>query len=153
MKRTRLKSGKGLNKGFGTLSSKKALKSHKNMQYASNKKKERDKEKVSVYKKIDSTRKPECEGCGCSSRPLSHSHLVPVGYDSSLEAEERNIRLHCLSYDGDKGCHEKWEDGIQGEIDQLFDFEENMQIVKTLNFGYFKIKYLSIYDRAFEESV
>ena len=153
MKRTPLKQGKGLSQGNKTLGGGNALKSHKKLGNASNKRKVRDGRKKETYKAIDASREHRCEGCGSWNRPLSHAHLVPVGHNSMLEASERNIRIHCISFDGIKGCHEKWEDGVFGEVDRMDDFDENMEIIRQLDVEYFRRKYISIYGHAPEESI
>lgn len=148
MKRTSIKRGKGLSKGNKSLEGRSAIKSHKKLGNASNKKKVRCGEKKKTYKEIDESREHKCEGCGSWNRPLSHSHLVPVGYNNSLEASERNIRIHCISYDGIKGCHEKWEDGILSEVEGMYDFEENMETIRQLDNNFFNRKHIRVYGKA-----
>jgi len=145
VKRTALKPGKGLSTGNKPLSSSNALKSHKKINNTSNKKRVRDGYKKDAYKRIDSEREQRCEGCGSATRPLSHSHLISVASGVRFESNIDNIRLHCLSFDGVKGCHEKWEDSILGEIDKMLDFEENMEIVKELSTSHYLIKHSRIY--------
>lgn len=145
MKRTGLKRGKGFTSTSKPLKRGNALKSQQIALKPSKKKKVRDEEKRKAYSSVDSTREHRCEGCGSWDRPLSHSHLVSVARNISLEAEERNIRLHCISFLGVKGCHEKWEDGLLGEVDLMHDFIENMAIVKELDMEYFRIKSQKLY--------
>lgn len=50
-----------------------------------------------------------CEGCGSSSLPLSHSHILSVGMFPELEADPNNIVYECYGYKG--SCHEITETG------------------------------------------
>lgn len=79
-----------------------------------------------------------CSGCG-SSENLSHSHLVPVSFNKELESSIENIRLHCKSYAGKKGCHDKWEGRNIIEMMALKDFHENMERIKNLDIKYYNI--------------
>lgn len=153
MKRTSLKPGKGLSQGNKSLVKRSSLKSKKNIKNTSDKKRWRDERKKETYKKIDSSREHKCEGCGSWNRPLSHSHLISVGHNNVFEASEWNIRIHCMSFDGIKGCHEKWEDGLYQEITRMLDFEENMDILQQLDVEYYRKKYINIYGHAPEESI
>lgn len=148
MKRTALKPGKGLSQGNKPLKGGNVIKSHKKINNSSSKKRVRDENKKSVYRKIDSEREHRCEGCGSTTRPLSHSHLISVASGVRFEANIDNIRLHCLSFDGVKGCHEKWEDSVLGEIDKMLDFKENMEIVASLSKTHYLIKCSRIYGTA-----
>lgn len=85
-----------------------------------------------AYDKIDKTRERICSGCGCSHKPLSHSHLIPVSFSDKFEADERNIKFHCMEVPGDKGCHRRWESHDLKEMKTLLDFEENMEYIKEV---------------------
>jgi hypothetical protein len=85
-----------------------------------------------VYKKIDETRGLICEGCGTTNY-LSHSHLISRTERKDLEANENNIKIHCMERkDGTKGCHKRWE-GTLEEKKTLLDFEKNMKFIKEVD--------------------
>lgn len=90
-----------------------------------------------VYQKIDEEREHICSGCGRGDIPLSHSHLIPVGTNQSLECEENNIQLHCLDWGNRKGCHTKWESHNIEEIKDMNDFKENMDYVRSVDETYY----------------
>lgn len=50
-----------------------------------------------------------CTGCGCSDKPLSHSHTLPVGQYPDLESDLENLNYECYGYNG--SCHEITETG------------------------------------------
>lgn len=81
-----------------------------------------------VYAKIDSEREPVCTGCGIGKN-LSHSHLISRKHKEFM-SDERNIKFHCQSANGKKGCAEKWEN--TGERLQLRDYIENMEYIKEV---------------------
>lgn len=134
MKRTPMKRGNGF-----------SSKKKKRINNTSSKERSRKRDKNKAYEEIWLERSHVCEGCGSASNPLSRSHLIPVGFNKSLEANKENIRLHCITFLNNKGCHEKWEDGVLGEIDLMLDFEKNLQIIEKLDVSYSKIKKGSIY--------
>ena len=89
-----------------------------------------DKEKINkeklhkTYEFIDNERPQMCEGCGKTSVPLSHSHILPKRTFKHLEADPENIRLHCYGYTG--SCHEKWESLNYEKVKDMLDFEKNL---------------------------
>lgn len=139
LKRSPLKAGSGLSGGSGLKRSSNRLKQ------ASAKKKKVISEKIKAYKYIAETRELKCEGCGRTDVPLSHSHLVAESFDHSLAGDPRNIRLHCLDWMDHKSCHEKWENGVKEEVEQMLDFKENMNILKEINEDYYNRKHIQIY--------
>lgn len=91
-----------------------------------------------IYEEIDSEREYQCTGCG-NTRNLSHSHLVPVGYDKSLESVKENITYHCLTIGTKKGCHDIWESHDLAQMKKLKDFKENIEKIKKLNINYYNL--------------
>ena len=68
-----------------------------------------------------------CDECGRPDR-LSFSHLLSRRrYPELIDCKE-NIVLHCMSFDGDIGCHERWEAGDE----TMKTFEKLTNIVKEL---------------------
>jgi len=70
-----------------------------------------------------------CTGCRNSNQPTP-SHLIPRSRRRDLVAEKRNVKPHCLT------CHRMWEGPDRVN---LLDYEENMQIVKELDYEYYQI--------------
>lgn len=93
--------------------------------------------KKKAYKILEETMERACTGCG-TTQNLSHSHLVPVGQNKSLEAVPSNITYHCLSI-GDKiGCHDIWEHDREGRK-YLNDYRRNLDIIKKIDYDYYLI--------------
>jgi len=90
-----------------------------------------------TYEEIDKTREHVCSGCGSSTKPLSHSHLIPVSFDKRFESDPRNIKFHCMETPGDEGCHRRWESHNLSKMMTLLDFEENMKYVQEVCFKYY----------------
>jgi hypothetical protein len=95
-----------------------------------------------IYKEIDRKRGLICEGCG-NKNYLSHSHLISRNDRKDLEADENNIKIHCMQrMDGTKGCHGRWEGSLK-EKQSLLDFEQNMEYIKNVDIKiYNKILFL-----------
>ena len=55
-----------------------------------------NKELRKVYMDILETRGHWCTGCGRSSIPLSHSHIIPRSRRADLVCDKNNITYHCL---------------------------------------------------------
>lgn len=72
-----------------------------------------------------------CKSCGTKEDIINVSHLVPIGYNKSLEANEDNLTLHCQH-----GCHPKWE-RLTEEIKDFKDFKELLSRVKRLDESYY----------------
>ena len=90
-------------------------------------------QKIEVdYKKVQeeiwNERPHICDECGRPDR-LSFSHLISRNKRTDLIAEKRNIVLHCMTFDGDVGCHERWEAGDE----TMKTFEKLTAIVKELS--------------------
>ena len=71
-----------------------------------------------------------CKSCGTKEGRIDLSHLVPIGYNKSLEANEKNITLHC------SGCHSAWE-RLSKEIKDFRDFKDLLSRVKQLDESYY----------------
>jgi len=132
MKRTPLKRGNSTLKRT-PLKATSGLKQGGKLKQVSSKKKVVIDKKIAVYKIIDSTREMFCEGCGRTDVPLSHSHLIAESWNESLAAVEENIRLHCLDWEDGEGCHSIYEHAEKEKIEQMHDFEENLEIIKRLD--------------------
>lgn len=133
MKRTELKSKSQLksNKPLqskSTLRGSSSLKSKKRINGKSKKQKEID----DAYHEVKKEAFSEEELCtGCEQRYSSTpSHLIPRNRRRDLIAVKRNIKPHCHI------CHPKWE---SPERTTLLDYEENMQIVKELDYEYYQM--------------
>lgn len=87
-------------------------------------------EKKSIYEKVDIREKEICSGCN-QLKPYSHSHIIPISVDKSLENKEENITLHCMS------CHKKWESHDVREMSKLLDYEKNMEYIKRVRPDYY----------------
>lgn len=86
------------------------------------------KNKHNIYTKKDSDiDNLYCKGCGNTSA-LTHSHLVPVSKDKSLESNPLNITEHCLK------CHADFESNDFLRMSKMKDFKENMDKIKKLNY-------------------
>lgn len=140
LKRTPLKATSSLKATSG-------LKKGGRMKHSSAKKQIVIDKKIAIYKKIDSEREAYCEGCGRTNVPLSHSHLVAESWNSDLAAVEENIRLHCLDWTDSIGCHTLWENCDRETIEQMNDFEENMELVKKLDNTYYNKLMVQIYGK------
>jgi 5-methylcytosine-specific restriction endonuclease McrA len=68
-----------------------------------------------------------CKGCGCSNGGLDKSHILSIGQYKQFELVKRNIQLLC------RECHMKWESGNIAIMSQLNCFQDNLDIVKSLN--------------------
>lgn len=69
--------------------------------------KKRNKLKMEAYAEIEKKGIRFCESCGSSDRPLSRSHILPVGKYPQFEALEENIVIECF---GDSSsCHNQYE--------------------------------------------
>jgi 5-methylcytosine-specific restriction endonuclease McrA len=73
-----------------------------------------------------------CRGCGTSSGRIDISHLVPIGYNKSLESESTNLTLHCRT------CHRIYENQLEG-VEKMFDYKENLSRVQELDEGYYNL--------------
>ena len=73
-----------------------------------------------------------CCGCGTSNGRIDISHLVPIGYNKSLEATKENLTLHC------RDCHLTWEHALE-EAKKMNDYKRNLQTVKSLDESYYNL--------------
>jgi hypothetical protein len=135
MKRTPLKNnGKGLktnkplqSKGSG-LKQSSSLTSRKRMNVKSQKQKSIESD-YNKMKRENFKADQLCTGCK-NSNQSTPSHLIPRNRRRDLVAEKRNVKPHCLT------CHRMWEGPDRVN---LLDYEENMQIVKELDYEYYQI--------------
>lgn len=102
------------------------------------KKQSKSNRKVSKAKKefleefIDNYDYAFCCGCGESTGVIDVSHLIPIGYNKSLEAEKQNLTLHC------RRCHLIWESQRE-EVTKMYDYKENLTQIKKLDEGYYNL--------------
>lgn len=68
-----------------------------------------------------------CKGCGISKSGLDKSHILSVGRYKNLELVKKNIQLLC------RDCHNIWEHGSIQEKKRLLCYEENLEIIRSLN--------------------
>lgn len=87
--------------------------------------------KHKAYNKLAELIPHACSGCGTTSN-LTHSHLVPVGQNKSLEAVISNITYHCVD------CHHIWEHDIENRK-YLNDYDINMEKISVLDPQYFNL--------------
>jgi len=62
-------------------------------------------------------------GCGTADR-LSFSHLEPRSFSIVNEANKAMIHIHCMTFGGFEGCHDKYE---QHRFSELKDGDEIME--------------------------
>ncbi len=127
MNRTHLKSKKQLQSKKG-LQSKSILKS-KSLNGKSKLQEDIEDEYRRVKKELFDSQEQLCSGCR-SSFSCTPSHLIPRSRRRDLITDKRNIKPHCNE------CHPKWESPRRI---QLLDYEENMEIVKELDYEYYMI--------------
>lgn len=101
---------------------------------------EREYKKVKI--EIWSEREHLCESCR-GSQYLSFSHLIPRSRRKDLIAKKKNIKIHCMTFGDNIGCHDKYE---AGDIGNFIDREEILEIVKELDYEFFQLKF-GKYDR------
>tara|TARA_R110000850_G_scaffold11806_1_gene40312 strand:- start:436 stop:789 length:354 start_codon:yes stop_codon:yes gene_type:complete len=87
------------------------------------------KDLMKLYQTIADERPHYCTGCGKSSIPLSHSHIIPVSRRKDLQLVKDNITYHCLSLGQGtrRGCHEMWES--RSERSMLLDYHKNLEYI------------------------
>ncbi len=88
-----------------------------------------------AQKEIKQDRPWECQGCG-GTQFLSFSHLVPRSRRRDLIANKLNIHIHCMSFGGNTGCHDKHD---AGQWDQLRDGDEILSAIKALDPEYYSL--------------
>lgn len=71
-----------------------------------------------------------CYSCGNTQGRIDISHLVPIGYNKSLEAQVSNLTFHC------ENCHQEWEH-LTKEIKDFKDFKELLSRVEKLDKSYY----------------
>ena len=91
----------------------------------------RERAKHKTYEKIDAEWSGLCDGCGKRVWPINNSHLLPESKFPQFAANKQNLRKHCQEH-----CHRLWEGGLKGVKDML-DYEENMKVVKELDYNYY----------------
>lgn len=102
------------------------------------KQKQRNIEITDTYREMARVRERMCTGCGTTQR-LSHSHIIPRSRRKDLEANIDNLTYHCLSIGDIRGCHDIWEHGTMEEKKSLYDFEQNMQYIKSVDEVYYRL--------------
>tara|TARA_R110000772_G_C13310332_1_gene440670 strand:- start:66049 stop:66555 length:507 start_codon:yes stop_codon:yes gene_type:complete len=119
---------KKIRKGLQTRSAIKAIKAGKGgLKRFTKKRQSIEVDYKKVQEEIWNERPHACDECGRPDR-LSFSHLISRNKRTDLIAEKRNIVLHCMTFDGDVGCHERWEAGDE----TMRTFKKLTAIVKEL---------------------
>lgn len=97
----------------------------------SSKKQKANKKKLATYGKIEQKgRGAFCESCGTTSKPLSRSHILPVGMYPLFEAVEENIVIDC--YGDSESCHWLWEHGTWEQKKKLNNFDHRVEVILKL---------------------
>lgn len=96
-----------------------------------------NKELYTVYEEIDLEREHICSGCGQKNN-LSHSHIIPKSRRKDLEVKKENIVYDCLSI-GKNGCHDIWEKGTVEQRENLINFQERMEYIKSNDIEYYNL--------------
>lgn len=80
-----------------------------------------------------------CSGCGKHGLvvPLSFSHIIPRSRRRDLVTDRKNITLHCLTYNGRRGCHDMWESAKDRH--KLLDYFSNLAYIKEVDEEYYYI--------------
>lgn len=107
-------------------------KKQKAIKKVSYKKKVKNLEKSNVYDEIAKEREHECVGCG-TDKYLTHSHIIPVSQNESLETEKGNIVYHCMQ------CHTIWEHGSYLERSKLNNFLEAIEYMASVDTDYYNL--------------
>jgi hypothetical protein len=87
-----------------------------------------------TYNEIDNEREHLCDGCG-TNEALCHSHIISqidcklIG-KPELIYDKRNIHYHCMS-PVNNCCNQKWESKDSKIMSQLFDYEINMEFIRS----------------------
>lgn len=87
-----------------------------------------------TYERIDRDRdRFECQGCGRTDLPLSHSHTISVADCKALGnwdliADGENIEKECFG--GYERCHDLWESGSIERKVKLHNFERRMILLE-----------------------
>lgn len=114
-------------------------KKQKAIKKVSYKKKIKNLEKSNVYDEIAKEREHVCVGCG-TIYCLTHSHIIPVSQNESLETEKDNIVYHCMD------CHTIWEHGSYLERSRLNNFQSAIEYMERADNAYFKL-FMSKWER------
>lgn len=101
------------------------------MRQVSKKKAQRNRLKQEAYRKFDETNDGICKGCD-QMLPGSHSHIIPISEDQSLEAEVQNLTWHCMT------CHKKHESHDIEQMKTMLDFEKNMDYIQKTRPMYYQ---------------
>lgn len=98
----------------------------------SKKKQAANKKKLATYAEIEEKgRGAFCESCGTTSKPLSRSHILPVGQYPQFEAVEENIVIDC--YGDSESCHEIWAGGTWKEkVKKLENLDHRIEVILKL---------------------
>ena len=108
------------------------LKAKKSLNKISKRQKSKNVELKEAYDLMSETREHKCTGCG-SRYNLSHSHIIPRSRRPDLVSDSNNITYHCLTKNGEPGCHDIWEHGTLEEKKNLWDYEELMSYIMEVD--------------------
>jgi hypothetical protein len=112
-------------------------KSNKPIPVMSEKYKKRNKAKMQTYNEIAEKEITWCESCGTTSKPLSRSHILPVGQYRQFEAVEENIIIEC--YGDSLSCHYKWENGTLDQKMKMETWERKVGVILRLAPSYLNL--------------
>lgn len=87
----------------------------------------RNKLKMEAYAEIEKKEIRWCESCGCTNRPLSRSHTLPVGQYPQFESLPENIVIECFG--SSDSCHNIWENGTLAQKMKLETWEEKVKVI------------------------
>lgn len=78
----------------------------------------------SKHKNFQAVKKRYCESCGCTNKPLSNSHIIPVSQSKDLEGDPENMITECM---GDsESCHDIWEHGTPEQKMNLLTYQRKL---------------------------
>lgn len=121
-------------------------KKSRNPQSMTTKRRDLEAEKKECYRRIDASRPPICQGCGCRG-VLSHSHRFPQAYENyRYIAVDESIDLYCMGFDNN--CHTAYE---TGKLHKLRNGKEVMEYLMNEDYGYFMRKLVQMDKRISEE--
>jgi len=135
MKRTPLKRGNSTLLGNKPLSTRQIKKSGLVLRSSKMKKSTKEARNIkedyrATCQEISEERDAICEGCESALRPLSFSHLISRKERKDLIANKKNIHIHCMSFMGVEGCHDKYE---KGDYSDLKDIEKIKEAIRELD--------------------
>lgn len=105
-------------------------------------------QKKDAYKRIDASRPPICQGCGCRDF-LSHSHRFPQAYQNyAYIAVDEAIDIYCMERSDYVGCHALYE---RNHLWKLRNGEEVMNYLMETDYQFFMAKLSKMSQRISEE--